>query len=191
MKLKDFIKKYNNQKKLNMDFPPVIDEIFKRKYVPFKEKLADIVICVRDSVDERQFPQHINHNTLWMLKANWILTSYTNIEYDNFIEAYDELVACEAWEDILNCIPITEAREIRTVFDNEIQTVTESELSIFSQVFSFINKFEELSKSEVAQELIKKLKEKANEYSEKVNIDEQTKAESATQPVKQNEDKGV
>ena len=59
------------------------------------------------------------------------------------------------------------------------------------QVFSFINKLEELSKSEVAQELIKKLKEKANEYSEKANIDEQTKAEPATQPVKQNEDKGV
>jgi hypothetical protein len=118
MTLKEFIGYYKIAKDKKAECEKRVQ---KNKYVPFLSKIAECENIVRVTMEkDDSFVQNTPGRFIFFNMT--LIKTYTDIEFDmenglQLTESYDTLNECGAIETLINCMPVHELKEFKTILD--------------------------------------------------------------------------
>lgn len=118
MTLKEFIGYYKIAKDKKTECEKRVQ---KDKYVPFLSKIAECENIVRVTMEKDDaFVQNTPGRFIFFNMT--LIKTYTDIEFDmenglQLTESYDALNECGAVETLINCMPVHELKEFKTILD--------------------------------------------------------------------------
>ena len=133
MKIDDFIRKYNSAK----DKEKYLKESIKKTYIPYHEKVADCERVVRATTIYKENESDIeifrlNTPAQFMIFTMNIISKYTEIEYDETLDAYEKLDQLNIINTLISYIPERERAAYNTLLNMVQDDYMENNRSLVS-----------------------------------------------------------
>ncbi len=150
--VKDFVKKYNNEKseEAKIDF---VKSVINTKYIPYETK---VTICKKIIESSYYIKTEINGIEVRKLQVNspaqymnyclWLVKQYTNIEIDfkRSLEEFNELNKIGLFDVIATFIPEREYKELRMILEMTENDILRNEYETHAFISKQVERFGEL-----------------------------------------------